>query len=97
MAIAEVKVRFFARLHEIIGEKEKSVMIREGDSVRTVLATLSKQYGEKFDKYMYGKDGGIADHLQILLNGTNTANLEGLETKIDEGARIDIVPLVAGG
>jgi len=92
-----VKVRFFAGLRDITGEKEEFTENWGGETVGSLLAELSKRYGEAFEKYLYGKEGQIADHVQVLLDGTSVSNLQGLKTRLIDGARIDIIPLVAGG
>jgi len=92
-----VKVRFSARLRDITGEKEELVESAEGATVRDILAGLSKRHGKAFDKYVYGQQGQVADHIQVLLDGTSISNLQGLETRLKDGAQMDIVPLVAGG
>jgi len=92
-----VKVQFFARLKEITGKTEVVIESLEEETVRELLAELSKHYGKAFDKYIYAEEGQIADHIQILLNKTSITNLQGLETKLKDGVQMDIVPLVAGG
>jgi MoaD family protein len=92
-----VKVRFHVRLREITGKKEEFLNLREGRTIEDALSTLSNKYGERFNRYVYGQVEQIAAHLQILLNGDNMSNLQGLKTVITEGAQLDIAPLVAGG
>lgn len=93
----KTKVRFFVRLQEITGEKEVDLKTRKGETVENVLERLSKRYGREFRRYIYADNQQIANHLQILVNGTNITNLQGLATKLEEGAQLDLVPLVAGG
>jgi len=93
----KVRVRFHARLQEITGEKEEVVDIQEGGTVYDVLDKLTKQYGKAFSNYVYEKDSRIAGDIQILLDGNNVTNFQGLKTKVSSRAQIDIVPLVAGG
>jgi len=92
-----VRVRFLARLQDMTGEREESFESSEEETVGDVLAGLSRRHGEAFDKYIYGKDGQIADHIQVLLDGTSVTNLQGLKTRLRDGSQIDIIPLVAGG
>jgi molybdopterin synthase sulfur carrier subunit len=92
-----IRVRFYARLRDMTGEREEAVESKEGETVGDILAGLSKRYGEAFEKYLYGREGQIADHIQVLLDGTSVTNLQGLKTRLVDGAQMDIIPLVAGG
>lgn len=92
-----VKVRFHVRLQEITGKKEEFLNLREGGTIGDALSTLSNEYGERFNRYVYSQVEQLAGHLQILLDGDNMSNLQGLKTVITESAQLDIAPLVAGG
>lgn len=93
----KVKIRFFGGLREVTGAKEEIIESKAGETVGDVLSELSKGCGEPFDRYVYGKNGQIADNLQVLFNGTSITNLKDLKTKRIEGSQIDIIPLVSGG
>jgi molybdopterin synthase sulfur carrier subunit len=92
-----IKVRFHARLQEIIGGAELILDAQTAEKVRDILTLLHERYGEAFDKYVRGQDSEIADYMQVLLDGTNIVNLNGLDTRVKDGSNIDFVPLVAGG
>jgi MoaD family protein len=96
----EVKVRFFTILREIVDKREETLTYANGITVtvRLVLTTLSKKYGAPFVEYVYnGKTGQPKSFLQFLVNGTSTTTLNGLETKLKDGAVLAILPPVGGG
>ena len=90
-------MRFSAGLREVTGHSEEYLETEGEATVGDILELLSRRYGSSFKVYVYGKEGRIADYVQVLLDGTNVANLRGLRTDLKDDSQIDIVPLVAGG
>ena len=96
----EVKVRFFTSLREIVNKREQTLTFNAGEKVTVdlVLKTLSQKYGEPFTEYVYnGKTGQPKGFLQFLVNGTSTSTLNGLETELNYGDVLAILPPVGGG
>jgi molybdopterin synthase sulfur carrier subunit len=90
-------IRLFTTLREITGERLVTLQFNStSNTIRQVLETLAQRYGEKFHNYLFkGKE--VRGHLQVLLNGKSTSLLENLETLVNEGDEIAIIPPVGGG
>jgi molybdopterin synthase sulfur carrier subunit len=96
----QVLVRFFTSLREIINKKEETLKFPEGAkaTVDMVLKMLSQRYGKPFVEYVYDrKTGEVRGFLQFLINGKSAATLNGLETKLEDGDVLAILPPVGGG
>jgi molybdopterin synthase sulfur carrier subunit len=96
----EVKVRFFTNLREIVNKREETLTFADGERVIVdlVLKTLSNKYGKPFIEYVYnGETGQPKNFLQFLVNGTSTSTLNGLETELNDGDVLAILPPVGGG
>ena len=96
----QVSVRFFTTLREIADKKEETLKFPEGERViaDTVLKKLRQHYGERFVKYVYDrKTGEVKGFLQFLVNGKSAATLNGLETELEDGDVLAILPPVGGG
>ena len=96
----EVKVRFFTNLREIANKKEETLTFAEGEKVTVDLAlkTLAEKYGKPFAEYLYdSKTRQVKNFLQLLVNGTSTSTLNGLETELKDGDVLAILPPVGGG
>jgi MoaD family protein len=99
-ASLEVKVRFFTHLREIVGQREETLRFGNGDKVTVdvVLKTLSKKYGAPFVEYVYNEETGKPrNFLQFLVNGNSASTGDGLQTKLNSGDVIAILPPVGGG
>ncbi len=96
----QVSVRFFTSLREIIGKKEETLEFTEGEkiTVDTVLKTLMRRYGEPFVEYIYDrKTSEVRSFLQFLINGKSATNMKGLQTELEDGDVLAILPPVGGG
>lgn len=63
-----------------------------------VLKTLAQRYGKNFVEYVYdANDGEVKGFLQFLINGRSASTLDGLDTKLEDGDVLAIVPPVGGG
>lgn len=95
-----MSVRFFTSLRELIGKKEETLKFpnSEAVSVNTVLKRLAKRYGKEFVEYVYDrKTGEVKSFLQFLINGRSASALNGLDTKLEDGDVLAIIPPVGGG
>ncbi len=74
------------------GEAEASV---EGTSVGEVLDSLYDRYGELRDRI--AQDGGLRRFVNVYVGGEDIRFLDGLDTHVDDGDEVTILPAVAGG
>ncbi len=95
-----VSVRFFASLRELTGKREETVEFsgKEKVTVGMVLERLGKRYGKDFVEYVFDqKTGEVKGFLQFLVNGRSASALESLDTVLEDGDVLAIVPPVGGG
>ncbi|MCX8151332.1 MAG: MoaD family protein [Candidatus Bathyarchaeota archaeon] len=96
----QVSVRFFTILREITGKREEVLQFapQEKVTVSLVLRKLAQTYGKDFCDYVFTKaTGEVKGFLQFLVNGKSVAALGGLETQLEDGDVLAIVPPVGGG
>ena len=96
----QVKVRFFTSLREIVDKREETLTFHEEEKVTVglVLKTLAEKYGTRFTDYVYnGKTQQPKGFLQFLVNGNSTSTQNGLETELENGDVLAILPPVGGG
>ena len=96
----QVSVRFFTSLREIVDKKEEPLKFSEDAKVTVdlVLKTLAQRFGKRFAEYVYdGKTGEVRGFLQFLINGKSATTLNGLQTELEDGDVLAILPPVGGG
>ncbi len=66
-----------------------------GNTIRECIDSLENRYPGVKKKIL--DDQGQLTHVVIFVNGDNIFHLNGLDTKMNPGDNISIIPLVAGG
>ncbi|MFW9933947.1 MAG: ubiquitin-like small modifier protein 1 [Candidatus Thorarchaeota archaeon] len=91
---AQVTVRMFTSLRALTGIRETQL---KAEDVQEVIDTLSKQFGEKFDKMVLEPDGSLKSYFHVLVNGRHVRLQQGLQTPLSEGDVVAIFPPIGGG
>jgi MoaD family protein len=88
-----VTVKIPTQLREATdGEATASV---DGETVGEVLDALYDRYGELRSRI--SEDGGLRRFVNVYVGGEDIRFLAGLDTPVDDGDEVTILPAVAGG
>jgi sulfur-carrier protein len=68
----------------------------QGATVGEVLDSLYASYGELRERLTDG-DGGLRRFVNVYVGGEDIRFLDGLDTQVDDGAEVNVLPAVAGG
>ena len=89
--------KLFADLAEVAGEREVTVDLAvEEPTVADALAELIEAT-PALEPRIYTDDGELESHLNLLRNGANVRDSDGLSTPVDEGDELALFPPVSGG
>ena len=66
-----------------------------GETVGEALDSLYDQFGDLRDRI--SEDGGLRRFVNVYVGGEDIRFLDGLETSVNDGDEITILPAVAGG
>ena len=88
-----VSVKIPTQLREATdGDSTASV---EGSTVGEVLDSLYERYAELRSRI--AEDGGLRRFVNVYVGGEDIRFLDGLETPVEDGDEVTILPAVAGG
>ena len=95
----KVTVDYLGSIKQILGLKQADqVELKNGTSVRDLLTLLAEKYGEPFKKAVYEPTGlDLKPHHILSVNGLLLNQLDGIETKLKDGDRVVLMPVVTGG
>ena len=79
-----------------ITRQEKSVIL-SATTVRDAFTQLSSRYEEPFKRKLLDNSGQPKRFLNIYLNGKNISFINNLESQLQEGDELTILPSVTGG
>jgi MoaD family protein len=93
----QIDLRYFTVLSRITKKRQERITIKENSTIKDVLAILIVKYGENFRRYVSSGRHRSGLRLIYLLNGQDTAQFNGLKTKLRDGDTLVLMPPIAGG
>ena len=93
-----VKVQYLGFIKNLIGQSEDEFELEEGASLSELLNKIAGIYGKPFQKEVYEK--GIRDvkmGFVVTVNGILIGQLNGVDTKLDNGDNVTLMSLMSGG
>jgi sulfur-carrier protein len=74
----------------------ESLVTVQGSNVREMIEELERQFPGMRER-LCDDDGALRRFVNVFVGDEDIRFLEGLETTLEEGAQVSIVPAVAGG
>ena len=68
----------------------------EGSTVGEVLDAVERAF-PGFANLVYDEEHRVPRHINVYLNNTEVHDLEGIETAVQDGDQIAVIPALAGG
>lgn len=94
-----VKVRGAIGIDNLMGGGGgHEIAVPEGTTVRELLDILADKYGDDFRNIIYQNEKKeLRQGLSALLNDRELAAAGGLDTRLQDGDHLSIIPVLAGG
>lgn len=91
----KVHVRAFANFREILG-RDLSVDVKDSSTIGDLLESLCSSR-QQLRPAIFDESGQVREYIIIMKNRKDVSALQGLETALEEGDEVAILPPVAGG
>lgn len=91
-----VRVRFYGMAYDEIGTRELSLELADRSTVDDLLSIIVKQYPD-LNNLVYDEEGVFREYLEVAVNKTDIIGLDGLETALNDGDTVLIMPPIGGG
>ena len=93
-----VKVRTILDLKKILGSGEVKLLIPPGSTLKALLGIMVEKWGHELATRICEPDAIVPlPYIRLMVNGRDIAFLNRLETELQEGDEILILPPVSGG
>ncbi|MEM3723178.1 MAG: molybdopterin-synthase adenylyltransferase MoeB [Candidatus Hadarchaeales archaeon] len=95
--MVKVHVKFSVMFKNMTGVTADTIET-SNDTVRGLIDALILKFGPQFgERVLDPKTGGLRRFVNVFVNGKDIRNLQGLDTKLEDGAEVRVIPAVAGG
>ena len=93
-----VRVKFMGDLPAVIGQRSLQLDMPAGTTVRDLLASLSKSFGDAFTLRVFSGPEKLHHYILVFVDGQNIKEHGGIHAKLGNG-EVDVVmlPMFGGG
>jgi len=101
--LIKVKVRAVANIGKLVaGGAEQEVNVPDGSTLADLLHKLAADSGEEFRRRLFSdsdeeEDGSVRKDIRLLVNGRDYIFVNGLDSVLEDGDTVSIMPLMGGG
>ena len=93
-----VKVQTILDLKRILGKREVELLVPKGSTVEDLLRNMGERWGEELSSRLFEPGTHrLFSHIQIMVNGRAIGFLNRMETVLQDGDNVLILPPAAGG
>lgn len=94
----KITVHTILGLKQALGQKKTEIDLPEGSALEDLFSLMREKWGEKLFTHLFDPDSGeVLSYLRIMVNGQTIHFLQGMETLLQEGDEVLILPLISGG
>jgi len=100
--LVKVKVKVVANICDLVaGGADQEISMPADSTLADLLQKLIADSGEKFRHRIFSEDSQESDvvrkDIRLLINGRDYIFVEGLDSLLEDGDRVSIMPLMGGG
>jgi len=93
-----VKIKFLGVFRELSGKNQVTIEFKDAITVRKVVWKLTKTFSSKFTETLIDPElNDPRPNALILVNGKEIGVLQGLQTMLDDGDELVLLPVAHGG
>lgn len=92
-----MRVKVYATLRPIVGERVVDLPLAEGSRVRDLVARMVERW-PGLAEMMLDEEGALSRRVHVFVDGRSARHLpDGVETRLFTENEIDVFPAIAGG
>jgi molybdopterin synthase sulfur carrier subunit len=85
-------------LKDVIGQRLTEIDLPRGSTIADFLTYMRERWGDKLSTNLFDPTSGdVLPYVRIMVNGQTINYLKGMETLLEEGDEVVILPPVSGG
>ncbi len=97
--VLKITIDYLGSIRQTLGlNRSEQIELKADASVCDLLSLLAEKHGEPFKKSVYEpNDPDLKPYYILSINGLLTNQLNDMETKLKDGDRVVLMPVVSGG
>ena len=92
-----MKIRLFATLRPLAGDKQVELPVAPGSTVGEVLSRLVEEFPRLEGEILTSNRQALLPHVQVFIGGRSVRDMQGLATVLEDPRDMAVFPPVAGG
>lgn len=88
--------RFLSLLEDITNQPDILLDLKENSNVNNVIQSLVNEFGMPFESVIFDPSRNVSEYIIFAINGKDIRSLNGLDSVIQEGDEIALIPAIAG-
>ena len=93
-----IHVNYFGFLKSKLSKTSEAIRLLDGANLRDLLLSLADRYGDKVKTYVFDRmSPDVKGDVVVNVNDVPHRRIQGLETQLNDGDRVDLMPMFAGG
>jgi len=93
-----VKIHTILTLKKILGKGEVELSVSEGSTLGELFTTMMNRWGDELAANVFEADSrNVLPYIRLMVNGQDIIFLNGMETVLQNGDEVLILPPVSGG
>ncbi|HSB65941.1 MAG TPA: MoaD/ThiS family protein [Anaerolineales bacterium] len=100
MSIKRMKITLHTimGIKDIVGQRLTEIDLPCGSTIAAFLAYMKDKWGDQLSTQLFDPEHGeVLPHVRIMVNGQTIHYLAGMQTVLEEGDEVLILPPVSGG
>jgi molybdopterin synthase sulfur carrier subunit len=94
----KVRLHTILGLKQVFGQRLTEIDLPQGSTVEGFLTYMRERWGDRLSTHLFDPHtGAVLPYVRIMVNGQTIHYLKGVETLLNEGDEVLILPLVSGG
>ena len=91
------KIQLMGPITDLVGRSELEVQTQESATLSAVVEEVERAYGKSVKNKILAPDGDFHPYVLVSVNGIDVRELNGIDTRLNDGDKIILALLITGG